>query len=132
MFENKQIELLAMDFDGVIADSIKECAVSGFNGYGLYNKKSCIVTDPGKIDPDKLIIFNKTRPFIRSGEDYIYLFQAIDELVTINDQIEFDSFKNQYLDRNELYRSYFKQAREWLINNQRNDWIKLNSIYIMV
>jgi len=118
-----------MDFDGVIADSISECAVSGFNGYGLYNEKSLKVTDPGKIDPNKLIIFNKTRPFIRSGEDYIYLFQAIEERVIINSQSDFDSFKNKYLNRNELYRSYFKQAREWLMNTQKNEWIKLNPIY---
>ena len=79
MFENKQIQLLAMDFDGVIADSIMECAVVGYKAYSAYRGNEIPINSPDKINPRQLNLFISTRPFIRSGEDYVYLFQAISD-----------------------------------------------------
>ena len=73
-----------MDFDGVIDDSILECAVAGYNAYSTYRGNENQINTPDKINLSQLNIFRNTRPFIRSGEDYLYLFQAISEDITID------------------------------------------------
>jgi hypothetical protein len=70
LYQNKQ--LLAMDFDGVIADSISECAVAGYNGYEAYCGNNIEIKTPEEINIDQLNKFRTMRPYIRSGEDYIY------------------------------------------------------------
>ncbi len=124
-----KIELLAMDFDGVIVDSILECAIAGYNGYEMYNKSKNKIYTPNEIEISQLITFRNTRPYIRSGDDYIYLNQAYDEKVQINNQKDYDEFKNVFMERRESYYKYFYLARKDLIDNHFNKWIELNPLY---
>lgn len=129
MFENNQIQLLAMDFDGVIADSILECAVTGYNGYSMYHNKNTKIYTSDDLNPLQLNSFRNTRPYIRSGEDYIYLYQAYDEGIQINNQNDFDVFKKTFIDQRESYYEYFYMARKDLVDNYFNNWIELNPLY---
>ena len=124
-----KIDLLAMDFDGVIADSIMECAVAGYNAYSTYRGNANQIITPNKINHRQLNLFKSTRPFIRSGEDYIYLFQAISEGINIYSQEDFDRFKNRYIDRKDSYYQLFYSVRQQLITSNFNEWINLNPLY---
>jgi len=126
---NNNIDLLAMDFDGVIADSIMECAVSGYNGFAKFTNSSKYIVDPNEIDETSLLIFQRMRPFIRSGEDYIYLFQALIDKVTIGNQNDFDDFKAEHIDRKIIYHDYFYSSREELFTNHFSKWMELNPLY---
>ena len=126
---NEEIQLLAMDFDGVIADSILECAVAGYNGYEAYCGRDARIKTPQEIISDKLNKFRTMRPFIRSGEDYIYLFQAVSDGVIIETQEEFDDFQMAYLDRKEAYYQLFYSARRTIMTSDHNNWIALNPLY---
>ena len=64
---NQNKQLLAMDFDGVIADSISECAVAGYNGYEAYCDNNIRIKTPEEINPDQLNKFRTMHPYIRSG-----------------------------------------------------------------
>lgn len=127
--QNQQMQLLAMDFDGVIVDSISECAVAGFNGYSEYCDSSEVIIKPENIENDRLNKFCIMRPYIRSGEDYIYLFHAIDESINIDSQEDFDKFKIVYLDRKESYYKLFYSARQTLMSSNFDNWITLNPLY---
>ena len=127
LYQNKQ--LLAMDFDGVIADSISECAVAGYNGYKAYCGNNFRIKTPEEINTDQLNKFRIMRPYIRSGEDYIYLFQALNESVNIDSQEGFDEFQMVYIDRKETYYQLFYSARQTLITSNRDNWIALNPLY---
>ena len=124
-----KMQLLAMDFDGVIADSILECAVVGYNGYEIYCSRSQMIKTPDEIKSDRLNKFRIMRPYIRSGEDYIYLFQAIDDGIFIRNQEEFDNFRNDHLDRRDLYYQIFYSTRKMMMKSDYKNWIKLNSLY---
>jgi 3-deoxy-D-manno-octulosonate 8-phosphate phosphatase KdsC-like HAD superfamily phosphatase len=126
---NKEIQLLAMDFDGVIADSILECAVTGYNGYEAYCDRDARIKTPKEIISDKLNKFRTMRPYIRSGEDYIYLFQALSNGVIIGTQEEFDDFQRSYLNRKESYYQLFYSARRMIMTSDYNNWITLNPLY---
>ena len=124
-----KMKLLAMDFDGVIADSILECAVVGYNGYEIYCSRNKEVKTPDEIKSDKLNKFRIMRPYIRSGEDYIYLFQAIDDAIFISNQEEFDNFRNDHLNRRDSYYEIFYSTRQMMMKSDYENWIKLNSLY---
>ncbi len=125
----QQMQLLAMDFDGVIADSISECAVVGYNGYEAYCGNNITIKTPQEINTDQLNKFRTMRPYIRSGEDYIYLFQALNDSINIDSQEDYDEFQIEYIDRKETYYQLFYSARQTLMTSNRDNWIALNPLY---
>ena len=124
-----KMKILAMDFDGVIADSILECAVVGYNGYEIYCSRNQRVKTPDEIQSDKLNKFRIMRPYIRSGEDYIYLFQAIYDDTFISNQEEFDNFRKDHINRRDSYYQIFYSTRQMMMKSDYKNWIKLNSLY---
>lgn len=123
------MQLLAMDFDGVIVDSISECAVAGYNGYEAYCGNNVKIKIPEEIKPDQLSKFRTMRPYIRSGEDYIYLFHALSDEIIINSQEDFDEFKIASIDCKESYYKLFYSARQTLMSSNFDNWITLNPLY---
>jgi len=123
------MQLLTMDFDGVIADSISECAVVGYNGYKAYCGNNFRIKTPEEINPDQLRKFRSMRSYIRSGEDYVYLFHALNENINIESQEDFDDFHTAYFDRKESYYQMFYSARRTLMSSNHKSWIALNPLY---
>jgi phosphoglycolate phosphatase-like HAD superfamily hydrolase len=126
---NHDIKLLAMDFDGVIADSVMECAVVGYNGFAIHNGLSEFILSPNDINPFQLSVFITVRPYIRTGEDYIYIFHAINEHVEIDNQADFDEFKNKYIGLKDSYYNSFYSARKQLLNDHYTEWMSLNPLF---
>ncbi|MFC1593325.1 HAD family hydrolase [Candidatus Neomarinimicrobiota bacterium] len=123
------IELLGMDFDGVIADSISECAVAGHNGYQAFCGNNLSIKTPEEINTDQLNKFRIMRPYIRSGEDYLYLFQALKEGKNFESQKEFDEFQIVNIDRKEIYYQLFYSKRQMMMTSDYKNWIALNQLY---
>ncbi len=118
-----------MDFDGVISDSISECAVAGYNGYEIYCGKNVMIKKPEEMTSNRLNKFCAMRTYIRSGEDYVYLFQALNNDIIINSQKDFDKFQMKYFDRSVSYYQAFYSARQTLISSNYENWIALNPLY---
>ena len=129
MQDRQLIRLLALDFDGVIVDSVLECAVVAYNGYQAYQRLATRINSPQEIPADMLTKFRSMRPYIRSGEDYLSLFQALDADITISGQGEFDKFHDIHLDRKESYYQLFYAEREALMIADNENWIALNPPY---
>jgi len=129
MPKTRPIRLLALDFDGVIVDSVLECAVVAYNGYQAFQDLDFRIRSPQEIPAEMLSKFRSMRPFIRSGEDYLYLFQALNEGITITDQKMFDEFHDTYLDRKESYYQLFYSEREAFMISDHENWIALNPPY---
>ncbi len=127
--EARSFRLLALDFDGVIVDSVLECAVVAYNGYHAFQGSGSRIKLPQEIPAETLSKFRSMRPYIRSGEDYLYLFQALDEGITIADQVEFDKFYDTQLDRKETYYQLFYAERAALMVSDHESWIALNPLY---
>ncbi len=129
MQQAPSIRLLALDFDGVIVDSVLECAVVACNGYYAFQGSGTRVKSPQEISAGTLSKFRSLRPYIRSGEDYLYLFQALDEGISIADQTEFDKFHDAHLNCKEPYYQHFYAEREALLSSDYQNWIELNPMY---
>jgi phosphoglycolate phosphatase-like HAD superfamily hydrolase len=124
----KQI-YLALDFDGVIADSIYECLVVAFNAFSNYRNGTKLIKTLDEINGQQLKQARYLRNFIRSGEDYVYIQQIISDKVRINNQLEFDKYCAIHQEKRNLYFQIFYNEREEFSLKYFKEWIALNPFY---
>ncbi len=123
------MKYLALDFDGVISDSIKECLVTAFNAFSSQQGNSVFRTDISQFSPEDIQTFERTRSFIRRGEDYVFLLKAAAEKVPIRSQIDFDTFTEGYESLRSVYRECFYAQRLKLQSEYLEEWLNLNALY---
>ncbi|NQT24549.1 hypothetical protein HQ585_04275 [candidate division KSB1 bacterium] len=126
---NHDTDFLALDFDGVIADSIEECLVMGYNAFALHNKNYKPINHLSELDSNIISEVKKLRNFIRSGQDYVYIFKALNLAVQIKDQADFDEFTSKYQDDHDLYFELFYHMRAKLSESDPEAWAKLSPLY---
>ncbi len=121
--------ILALDFDGVIVNSIEECYVSGYNAYQKYVNNSSRIYNKSEINPENFQQFKQLRNFINFSKDYVFILSALDSGEDINNQINFDAFieKNDHLSEN--FSQIFHLARMNLFTNHFSTWLDLNPLY---
>ena len=122
-------QILALDFDGVVADSIDECLVTAYNAFSLALGDENPRDDLSSFNDIEIAEFRKLRPLIRRGEDYVFLLLAMSEAKQFLTQREFDRF----LDQNESYRGEYRRLfyaeRERLQAKDSEKWLDLNPLY---
>lgn len=128
MFDQKT-DYLALDFDGVIADSITECLILGHNAFVEFSKGGQKITSLKDLEDDKLTQSRRLRNFIRSGEDYVYISLALKERISIVNQGDFDDFKQKYSDVKSVFFQLFYQERERLSSNYWDRWLRMIPLY---
>lgn len=126
---NPGTDFLALDFDGVIADSIGECLILGYNAYGRYNRSGVQIRRLEELDAGRLNECRRLRSFIRSGEDYVYIQLALDKGFPIQDQQAFDAFVKKHLSLKDRFYDLFYEERELLSSTAESLWIELNPLY---
>jgi phosphoglycolate phosphatase-like HAD superfamily hydrolase len=122
-------DFLALDFDGVIADSISECLIIGHNAFVEYSKKGIKSEKLSDLESNKAKEAKRLRQFIRSGEDYVYIQLILSENEAIKDQKGFDEFLSQNIHLKEHFFTLFYQERERFSVKHPESWILLNPLY---
>ena len=120
---------LALDFDGVIANSISECLVVGHNAFARYSGKKNLVEELNELDPNRVEESRRLRNFIRYGEDYVYINLALEDGAKIRNQKEFDDFTRQYESLRPEFVRLFYDERTRLSTEQKELWVRLNPLY---
>ena len=123
------VKYLALDFDGVVADSINECLVTAHHAYSRFRGKHSFYLDLQAFSPQLVDAFRRMRPLIRRGEDYVFVMQAFEEKKALQDQQQFDSYLDFNEDRRENYRRLFYAERVRLQESNRESWLDLNPLY---
>lgn len=123
-----QTDVLMLDFDGVIANSIHECLVSGYNAYADYSNAQWVYTID-ELNPDWVHTATQMRNFIRNGEDYVYIAHALALDVPIQNQKDFDEFKEKHIDLCSSFFDLFYNARMTFAQSRPEQWIDLNPLY---
>ncbi|NIA30450.1 MAG: hypothetical protein GWP06_11135 [Actinobacteria bacterium] len=126
---DKNRDVLALDFDGVIANSISECLVVGHNAFAAFKRRSDIIDELGGLDEQRIAESKRLRNFIRSGEDYVYINLAIEKKADIQNQADFDHFTEKFSGLRPTFFDIFYRERERFSNEQRQKWIQLNPLY---
>lgn len=126
---NLESDFLALDFDGVIADSIGECLVIGHNAYVKHNQAGQPICRLEELNKTHIYESRRLRNFIRSGEDYVYINLAIDNKARIQNQQDYDSFVNRHLNLKDTFYDLFYRERESFSSTKEDLWIELNPLY---
>lgn len=126
---NRDTEYLALDFDGVIADSIAECLVNGYNAHVRFEGEGDPITRLSDLAPAVVDEARRLRNFIRSGQDYVYIFQAIRQGADLRDQSGFDRFAQAHRDRRDPYFDLFYQVRKHAADSDPAGWAELSPLY---
>ncbi len=119
--------LLALDFDGVIWDSIQECFYVSQLAYNqLFGS---ITKNTGQLQRK----FYQGRYLAKSGKDFYILLKLIDEYPDIDfskmDFQKFFSYRTRYRQEVEQFTTRFYQIRNGLMNNQFDFWMTLHHPY---
>ncbi len=123
---NAKTTVLFIDFDGVICDSLNECIVSSWIGYYRYLKKN----EPKEIAINFRKLFLSYRSYIRSGNDYILIQELMERGIRVGSNKEFDrQRKLTGSEKMELYTELFYRARDFLLANEFEYWLRLNTIF---
>ncbi|MFH1212473.1 MAG: HAD family hydrolase [Candidatus Neomarinimicrobiota bacterium] len=121
-------DILALDFDGVIVDSIAECLVVGHNAF-LNDINGRRINDLSDLQPTIQEESRRLRNFIRHGEDYVYIFQAISESYPIHSQADFDRFLAENVRLSTRFRTRFYAERRRFLREEPQRWLSLNPFY---
>jgi len=121
--------ILALDFDGVVIDSILECMVTAFNAYSIHLGPAEFRTDLELFDSSEIDDFRRNRIYIRRGEDYVFLMQAAAERVRFASQEQFDGFLKLNSRLRAAYRALFYTQRKILQEQDIESWLALNPLY---
>jgi len=122
-------EALALDFDGVICDSILECFVTGYNAYRqLFTPKARRFFDVSRFDGEVFEQFKKLRPLVKTGEDYVLVFCIINKNLHIESPVEFELFRKKVFNY-PLFAQTFYAERMYLQQKRPDLWNRYNILY---
>ena len=135
------MKILALDFDGVIVDSVLDSLFVGHNTYlRLYGRE--VKKNFGgelftfenwekiKRNYQKEIKYYRTlRPYIRGATDYGLIQKLMEEKKVIESQEEFDNYRNLVDFDFEDYEKEFYKERERLQNIDYRAWFNLEPPY---
>lgn len=126
---DRQKHFLALDFDGVIGDSIAECLVVGHNAFVRFSGSGHTIQSLSGLEYGQLTDARRLRNFIRSGEDYVFIFLALSKSIQIQTQEAFDAFKASCSDLKEEFLRLFYEVRTRLSTGNPEGWAALNPLY---
>tara|TARA_B100001250_G_scaffold239623_1_gene205913 strand:+ start:7849 stop:8586 length:738 start_codon:yes stop_codon:yes gene_type:complete len=117
-------KIVALDFDGVICNSLNECLIVS---YCAFNENLNLSYDSSKIRPTHQKQFNKYRYLVGPAHQFYYLW----DMILSNEGNIIESFNR--LDYNEAMEKKFAKKfyaiRKKMINNNFDEWLLLNPFY---
>jgi len=126
---NPEKDILALDFDGVIVNSIEECLVVGHNSLRKHLGQSGLIKRLNELEKEQVLASRRMRNFIRHSEDYVFIFYALLKGASIRNQSEFDSFLKQHAGLKDTFHENFYRERSRLLETERQRWLELNPLY---
>ena len=135
------MKILALDYDGVIANSQLECLAVGFNSYLKLNKNTKLFN--GKkftfenfkkvIAKNKAVIekYKKLRPYVIDAFCWYTILYIIENSIEITNQGEYNRIRNRLMKCYKKYVKYFYNERSCL-QKDLNEWLKLVKPYNII
>lgn len=134
------MKILALDFDGVIADSQMECLFVGFNTYLDFNQNTKLF-DGRKFTFDNFDFliqkhrkaveqYKMLRPYVIDAFCYYVIMYIIEKNIVIKSQNDYNGLREKLAKNiHGHFVSAFYEERHKLIENNLNDWLSLVKPY---
>jgi phosphoglycolate phosphatase-like HAD superfamily hydrolase len=122
-------KIIALDFDGVICDSINECLLVSYHAF--YGKSKIDKIDFSDIQEDLVNDFKKNRYIVGPAKDFYFLWKSIIEYRKSSKEVINTFVKLKKLEANhELpYAKRFYLLRDQLKKKYYSEWVSLNPFY---
>jgi FMN phosphatase YigB (HAD superfamily) len=122
--------VVALDFDGVLCDSIDECM---WVSYMAYREMQGVGAETAELNPDFINAFRRMRYLVRPAREYWALVHYlvspdVERRGDIN-QPEFDAFARRYADSLAAYEPRFFAERRRMQRDQPERWLALHRPY---
>lgn len=118
--------LIALDFDGVLWDSVHECFVVGCIAYERLGGSFSSTRTAEEL-------FRSGRPFCKTGEDFYLVFRALEEYPATDfkrfTSEMFEKLRESYKNDSARYEPIFYEERSKMIKNDPDGWASLQSPY---
>jgi len=132
------MEVLALDFDGVIADSQMECLFLASDTYLKYNEDTKLfggqkitfdnfdkIKEEYKETVEK---YKKLRPYVIDAFCYYVMIYIIDKNITVNNQDEFNEIREELkADYYDKCVKHFHDGRSNLQKNHLREWLQIDT-----
>lgn len=115
--------ILALDFDGVICNSIDECLITSYNAF--YELE---INNVSEIPDDIKNFFYTYRYYVRPAREYYLIHKAFQEKLTNFDLKIFNQLQKKYRNESRLFEPNFYKMRLFLKQDKKN-WLSLHRIY---
>ena len=133
-------QVLALDFDGVISDSLLEAYLLTWRIAGKLDPELAVAA--GRVpDPDNIHSFRDENrehwesfsplvPFGNRAEDYLVIQRAVHQGMVIATQEQFDSYRKAFdTEQLDQFHEEFYRERYHLAEHDREGWVALNKPY---
>ena len=124
MVNQAELPILALDFDGVICDSVVECMHTAREVSGRYEGNDC-----SNISIEYADKFKALRPYAKIGEDFVLIDNIIFEKNIINNEQEFLEYKDKFKDKLPNMGDRYYSKRKWIQDHDIDFWLSLNPLY---
>lgn len=121
--------IVALDFDGVICNSIDECMITACNSYHMFQGSSTWVDDVSELEQRFKDRFRKLRYLVKPAKEYWLLVNWIYTHLEDLKQSEFNVLKNDYKKKMEKYEPFFFKARHLLRLKDEEKWLRFHSLF---
>ena len=123
--------IYALDFDGVICDSVRETAIAGWMGAHSIWPELFPQERPSE---EKILAFKKVRPFLETGFETILLTKMIQEEIPFEEyQRHFKEHVSRIMEESHLDRpaliSLFGGIRDRWIQQDQQDWLAAHGFF---
>ena len=111
--------VVALDFDGVICDSMNECMLVAYAAY----------TGTQAIPVAFVRYFRKYRHFVRPAQEYWLIVEAYQRGMEPVTEYEFNALAQECKEQVAQFESVYFQTRERLRSSDFKAWLKLHTMY---
>ncbi len=122
--------LLALDFDGVICDSLDECLVSAVNARRRLQGEPGLLQTPDDIDGDLVRRFRRHRHVVRGAGEYETLLHWLETRGDAPTTTAFSAAVRQRPDEVAAFQPVFFAARAALRDRDAGAWTALHRRYL--
>jgi phosphoglycolate phosphatase-like HAD superfamily hydrolase len=122
-------KILALDFDGVLCDTIDECLITSINAYRRMNGMQGRVSRMEDVDPEWIKLFRLIRPLVRPAGEYwitAHWLHTYRELLTLEN---FEELRQKYAGLISDFRTLFFEERAALRSINMQGWIDLHRVF---
>jgi len=120
---------LALDFDGVICESVDECHLTALNAYRRLAGELDLLTDFAALEPGMVERFRQLRPLARNAPEFWAVIHFTYHQPGTVDRERFHATVQAESSNLAAFETHFFQVRGELRANDPAGWLSLNRMY---